>query len=31
VADAKDELPMLPARQRAALELAADIVVERYA
>ncbi|HUA05853.1 MAG TPA: polyprenyl synthetase family protein [Solirubrobacteraceae bacterium] len=31
VAEAKDGLPMLPVRQRAALELAADIVVERYA
>jgi geranylgeranyl pyrophosphate synthase len=31
VADAKLELPTLPARQRAALELAADVVVERYA
>ena len=31
VAEAKDELPLLPSRQRAALELAADIVVERYA
>ncbi len=31
VAEAKDELPTLPTRQRAALELAADTVVERYA
>ncbi len=31
VADAKLELPALPARQRAALELVADVVVERYA
>jgi geranylgeranyl pyrophosphate synthase len=31
VADAKLELPPLPARQRAALELVADVVVERYA
>jgi len=30
VADAKSELPRLPARQRAALELIADGVVERY-
>jgi geranylgeranyl pyrophosphate synthase len=30
VADAKLGLPALPARQRAALELAADVVVERY-
>ncbi len=30
VADAKAELPTLPARQRAALELIADGVVERY-
>ena len=30
VADAKLELPPLPARQRAALELVADVVVERY-
>jgi geranylgeranyl pyrophosphate synthase len=31
VSEAKDELPVLPARQRAALELAADVVVERFA
>jgi hypothetical protein len=31
VSEAKDELPVLPSRQRAALELAADVVVERYA
>ncbi|MGA8337872.1 MAG: hypothetical protein WB761_24280, partial [Solirubrobacteraceae bacterium] len=31
VSEAKDELPVLPARQRAALELVADVVVERYA
>ena len=31
VAEAKQELPALPARQRAALELVADVVVERYA
>jgi geranylgeranyl pyrophosphate synthase len=31
VAEAKDELPGLPARQRAALELIADVVVERFA
>ncbi len=31
VADAREELPALPARQRAALELVADVVVERYA
>lgn len=31
VADAKAELPTLPARQRAALELVADGVVDRYA
>ena len=30
VADAKLELPALPARQRAALELVADVLVERY-
>jgi geranylgeranyl pyrophosphate synthase len=30
VSGAKQELPGLPARQRAALELAADVVVERY-
>jgi len=31
VAEAKDDLPALPARQRAALELIADVVVERFA
>jgi geranylgeranyl pyrophosphate synthase len=31
VADAKQELPALPDRQRDALELAADVMVERYA
>jgi geranylgeranyl pyrophosphate synthase len=31
VAEAKLALPSLPSRQRAALELAADVVVERYA
>jgi geranylgeranyl pyrophosphate synthase len=31
VAEAKLALPALPGRQRAALELAADVVVERYA
>ena len=31
VAEAKDDLPALPARQRAALELVADAVVERFA
>jgi geranylgeranyl pyrophosphate synthase len=31
VADAKVELPDLPARQRAALELAADVMVDRFA
>ena len=31
VADAKLELPDIPARQRAALELAADVMVERFA
>ena len=31
VAEAKDELPVLPDAQRAALELVADGVVERYA
>jgi geranylgeranyl pyrophosphate synthase len=31
VAEAKQALPSLPARQRAALELAADVMVERYA
>ena len=30
VSEAKLELPALPARQRAALELVADVVVERY-
>jgi geranylgeranyl pyrophosphate synthase len=30
VASAKESLPELPARQRAALELVADGVVERY-
>jgi len=31
VTEAKDDLPALPPRQRAALELVADVVVERYA
>jgi geranylgeranyl pyrophosphate synthase len=31
VADAKHGLPPLPLRQREALELAADVMVERYA
>ncbi len=31
IADAKLMLPGLPARQRAALELAADVMVDRYA
>ena len=31
VADAKRGLPALPLRQREALELAADVMVERYA
>ena len=31
VAEAKDDLPALPSRQRAALELIADVVVERFA
>jgi len=31
VAEAKDDLPALPPRQRAALELAADVMVERFA
>jgi geranylgeranyl pyrophosphate synthase len=31
VSDAKDDLPALPPRQRAALELAADVMVERFA
>ena len=31
VTEAKDALPTLPPRQRAALELVADVVVERYA
>jgi hypothetical protein len=31
VADAKLGLPALPDRQREALELAADVMVERYA
>ena len=31
VAEAKQGLPAMPGRQRAALELAADVMVERYA